>query len=130
MKLESRAGKLAIDGSFRIGTSGCADPRAGAAAGRLFDRIARQTGIPMMGEPAVKLTVECAARGPEYPTLGEDESYTLEVAAQGRGAEGADRRRRAARHGDLRAGDRPGRYGLRSRPRCTSKTGRDFRGAA
>ena len=31
----------------------------------------------------MKLTVECAARGAEYPTLGEDESYTLEVAAQG-----------------------------------------------
>jgi hexosaminidase len=83
VKLETRGGKLAIDGSFQIGTSGCADPRVGAAAGRLFDRIARQTGIPVMGEPALKLTVECAARGPEYPTLGEDESYTLEVATQG-----------------------------------------------
>jgi hexosaminidase len=83
VKVETRSGKLAIDGSFRIGTSGCADSRVGATAGRLFDRIARQTGIPMMGEPAVKLTVECAARGSQYPTLGEDESYILDIAADG-----------------------------------------------
>ena len=49
--MEARSGKLAIERPFRIGASGCADSRVGAAAGRLLDRISRQTGIPMMGEP-------------------------------------------------------------------------------
>lgn len=83
VKVEARGGALAIDGGFNIGASACADPRVSAAAGRLVERIARQTGIPMMGGSGVKLTVECRARGAEYPALGEDESYTLDVSSSG-----------------------------------------------
>src|SRR3954454_14408252 len=79
VKVEARAGRLPIDSSFVIGTGGCADPRVSAAAGRLTQRILRQTGLPIMGGSAVKLAVECAARGNDYPALGEDESYTLEI---------------------------------------------------
>jgi hexosaminidase len=82
-KVEPRAGRLPIDSSFRIGTSGCADPRVAAAADRMTLRLLRQTGLPQMGGADVKLAVECAARGNDYPLLGEDESYTLEVAPEG-----------------------------------------------
>lgn len=78
-KVEVRTGRLPIDASFSIGASGCADPRVSAAAQRLTQRILRQTGLPLMGGADVKLAVECSARGNDYPTLGEDESYTLEV---------------------------------------------------
>ena len=81
VKMEARNGRLSIDRNFNIAASGCADPRVSAAAGRLLERIARQTGIPMSGGPEVKLRVECRARGAEYPSLGEDESYTLDVDA-------------------------------------------------
>jgi hexosaminidase len=80
VKIEVRTGSLPIDSSFTIGTSGCADPRVSAAAGRITQRILRQTGLPLMGGTVVKLAVECAARGNDYPALGEDESYTLDVA--------------------------------------------------
>src|SRR5437588_8159835 len=83
VKVEARSGKLAIDGNFNIAASGCPDARVSAAAGRLVERISRQTGIPMTGGRDVRLTVECRARGSEYPTLGEDESYTLDVASDG-----------------------------------------------
>src|SRR3569832_763790 len=79
VQVETRSGALAIDNTFSISTAGCTDPRIAPAAERLAARIARQTAIPMLGEPAVKLTVECAADGAEYPALGEDESYTLDV---------------------------------------------------
>src|SRR5689334_7474360 len=64
---------LTIDGSLRIATA-FPDARVAAAAGRLSDRIARQTGIAAIGEGMVKLNVACSAAGPEYPTLGENES--------------------------------------------------------
>jgi hexosaminidase len=79
VQVETRSGALAIDNTFSISTSGCTDPRIAPAAERLTTRIARQTGIPMLGEPAAKLTVECASDGADYPTLGEDESYTLDI---------------------------------------------------
>jgi hexosaminidase len=80
-KIDAGPGSLPIDSSFTISASGCADPRVSAAAGRITLRILRQTGLPVMGGPAVKLAVECAARGSDYPTLGEDESYTLDIAS-------------------------------------------------
>jgi hexosaminidase len=83
VRLDARGGSLAIDNTFNVATSGCADPRVAPAAGRLIARIARQTGVPMMGEPATKLTIECAAPGASYPALGEDESYTLDVTPAG-----------------------------------------------
>ncbi len=48
-------------------------------------RLARQTGIPMLPAKAPQpvLAVECAAAGPAMPTLGEDESYTLDVTSSG-----------------------------------------------
>lgn len=83
VQIETRTGGLPIDGTFSVATAACPDPRIAAAAGRLMSRVARQTGIPLMGEPATKLTIECAAAGASYPTLGEDESYTLDVTPSG-----------------------------------------------
>jgi hexosaminidase len=79
VQVQAQNGALVIDGTFNISTAGCTDPRIAPAADRLLARVARQTAIPMLGEPVVKLAVECAADGAEYPALGEDESYTLEV---------------------------------------------------
>ena len=81
-------GALSIGPSFSVALSGAADARLPAAIGRFLSRLARQTGIPM---PAAKtaaanhavLRVECAAAGPDYPTLREDESYTLDVTPDG-----------------------------------------------
>jgi hexosaminidase len=81
-RMDPGSGRLAIDNSFQIAVSGVSDPRLDGAAARITARISRQTGIPMLtsnGKPAVR--VACAARGRDYPTLGEDESYTLDVAA-------------------------------------------------
>ncbi len=87
-KVELAAGKLAIDAGFTIAPTGPCDARLESAVRRFRARIARQTGIPLSanqpaGPTEPKLRVECDANGPEYPTLGEDESYTLDVTAQG-----------------------------------------------
>ena len=79
------SGKLAIDNRFKVALTGAPDPRLDAAIGRFVVRLSRQTGIPMLGlkDAEPKLRVECAAPGADYPTLGEDESYTLDVDANG-----------------------------------------------
>jgi hexosaminidase len=79
------SGGLAIDSGFRVATSGYSDFRLEGAIKRLAARVARQTGIPQLptGVKPVTLLVECHERGNDYPTLGEDESYQLDVAITG-----------------------------------------------
>jgi hexosaminidase len=75
------AGALQIDSSFSVKARGYSDARLERAIARLAARISRQTGIDMRGGKTV-LWIECGAGGPEYPTLGEDESYRMDVSAQ------------------------------------------------
>jgi hexosaminidase len=87
VKAETNTGALPIDATFTVSATGPADPRLQAALIRFIARVARQTGIlvtarkPVTG--AATLQIELAGRGPEYPTLGEDESYQLNVAPTG-----------------------------------------------
>src|SRR5579863_5086652 len=80
-------GKLPINGEFTVAATGVSDGRIQAAMDRLVARISRQTGIWIVSPKAADagratLRIDCAAAGPAYPTLGEDESYTLDVTAQ------------------------------------------------
>src|SRR5579883_704035 len=83
VKLAPTSGALPIDGTFGVTATGVKDARLDAAIRRLSDRLSRQTGIPFLGPAASTVKVEAAARGTEYPTLGEDESYTLDVTPEG-----------------------------------------------
>jgi len=75
------AGKLNLDATFKAALVSAPDARLDAAIGRFVVRLSRQTGIPMLGlkGAAPKLRVDCGAAGNDYPTLGENESYTLDV---------------------------------------------------
>jgi hexosaminidase len=82
-KVELAAGKLAIDAGFTVGGAAPCAARLESAIERFRGRISRQTGIPFSpGNAKPTLLVECDASGPDYPTLGEDESYMLDVAPQ------------------------------------------------
>jgi hexosaminidase len=81
-------GELPIDSAFTVATSGYSDARLRSAVGRLILRLSRQTGLPL--QPAgvsagsrASLVIECRAAGPALPTLGEDESYQLQITPQG-----------------------------------------------
>jgi hexosaminidase len=82
-KTISGSGKLSIDSSFSAITSGYSDARLQSAINRFVARISRQTGIPMQGAAKPTLAIECREGGSEYPALGEDESYVLDVSALG-----------------------------------------------
>lgn len=71
-------GRLAIGAGFDVVNNGCPD----AAVGRFRARITKQTGIPLTGT-GKGLAVTCLGAAPDWPTLGEDESYTLDVTADG-----------------------------------------------
>jgi hexosaminidase len=88
VKVETAPGKLAIDGSFSVAATGYSDLRLESALDRFVARVSRQTGIPMLAArhadaTRATLRVECAARGAEYPSLGEDESYQLDISPDG-----------------------------------------------
>jgi hexosaminidase len=92
VKAESNTGALTIDGKFTVSASGPADPRLEAALTRFIARVARQTGLIVAAKKpatgAATLHVEIAGHGlsrtgPEYPALGEDESYALNVTPDG-----------------------------------------------
>ena len=76
------SGALAIDANFAVQKRGYSDARLDRAIQRLLDRIGRQTGMEIRGGKTA-LWIECAGRGPDYPELGEDESYRLDVSGEG-----------------------------------------------
>src|SRR5580704_3585165 len=79
-KTVSTSGKLTIDSSFSAAASGYSDARLQSAMNRFVARVSRQTGIPFQGATQkATLSIDCRGGGSEYPALGEDESYSLDV---------------------------------------------------
>ena len=76
-------GKLVIDGAFSVRVTGHTDAQLSAAVARFRARVSRQTGMPIMTGDRATLTIECHTAAPAYPTLGEDESYQLDVTPAG-----------------------------------------------
>ncbi len=86
-EIEPGSGRLVIDGSFRVALDGYREPRLEAAAARLIQRLALQTGIPFRGglenEPAkATLVLHCDHAGEAVQSVREDESYQLDVTPQ------------------------------------------------
>ena len=75
------AGALKIDATFAVEARGYSDARLDRAMRRLVARVSGQTGIQIRGGKTV-LWIECRAGGPQYPALGEDESYRMDVSAE------------------------------------------------
>lgn len=85
--LQVSAGRLAITRDTTLALSGAAagDGRLVAAAQRLLTRLERRTGIefaaraPVADAASATIVIEVAAAGPALPSLGDDESYVIEV---------------------------------------------------
>ncbi len=87
VKVQAGAGQLAIDSSFRVKIEGPNDPRVRKAVDRFSASLLTTTGIPFTGrlvnDSSAKLVIRVATRAKEFPELGEDESYTLEITDAG-----------------------------------------------
>jgi hexosaminidase len=75
-------GALKIDASFAVQARGYSDARLDRAIQRLVTRVSRQTGIAIRGGKTV-LWIECGTSGSQYPAIGEDEAYRMDVSAEG-----------------------------------------------
>jgi len=83
VKVQATPGRFAVNANFVVETVGGANARLAPAVRAFLARVSRQTGVlyaPVPPAPADvrRLVIDCAG-GPEYPALGEDESYTLDV---------------------------------------------------
>ncbi len=87
VKVDPGTGQLLVNSNLMVETPANADPRLASAANRFLARVSRQTGVFFTSQAAApgdirRLRIECGG-GPAYPTLGEDESYTLDVSESG-----------------------------------------------
>lgn len=85
--VQPATGKFLVDANFVVDIVGPAGARLRPAVDSFRARVSRQTGViysPLPPAPADAhpLLIDCAG-GPVYPTLGEDESYTLDVSDAG-----------------------------------------------
>jgi hexosaminidase len=83
VKVQATPGKFAVNANLVVETVGGANARLAPAVRAFLARVSRQTGVlyaptPPAAADVRRLVIDCAG-GPEYPTLGEDESYTLDV---------------------------------------------------
>ena len=74
-------GELKIDSGFGAVTNGSSDSRIDAAVKRFLTRVERQTGQPLIKPGQPRLVIDCRERGGDYPALGDDESYELQVSS-------------------------------------------------
>ena len=72
-------GKLVVDGGFAVRFAGYSDVRLKHQVSEFIARISRQTGMPITGGERAVLTIDCKGGGADSPTLGEDESYQLDI---------------------------------------------------
>jgi hexosaminidase len=83
--VQMRSGRLHVDSSFSVVLTGHTEARLDRAVQRFLRQLSRQTALPLSGKgsPKATLTVHTDHASKEIQELGEDESYTLSVAADG-----------------------------------------------
>lgn len=75
-------GQLKVDSNFTVALEGYKDPRLELARERFIKTLSRRTGIPYHTEPtegSATLVVKTTAASQPVQSVGEDESYKLEV---------------------------------------------------
>jgi hexosaminidase len=79
------SGGLRINSSFSVVLTGHTEGRLDRAVQRFLRQLSRQTALPLSGKASAKatLTVHTDHASKEVQELGEDESYTLSVTADG-----------------------------------------------
>src|SRR6266704_2332941 len=85
--VQSGTGSLRVDSSFSVALSGHTEPRLDRAVARFLRQLARQTALPLSLKPVkaakATLVVQTDHASKEIQEVGEDESYVLEVGANG-----------------------------------------------
>jgi hexosaminidase len=84
---QTGSGSLRVDSSFTVALTGYTEPRLDRAVERFLRQLALQTALPVALKPAkngkTALVVQTDHASKEIQEVGEDESYALEVSANG-----------------------------------------------
>ncbi len=83
--VQTGSGSLRIDASFSVALTGHTEPLLDRAVQRFTRQLSRQTALPFSAKASTKptLTVHTDHASKEVQELGENESYTLSVTADG-----------------------------------------------
>jgi hexosaminidase len=85
--VQAGGGSLRVDASFSVAVTGHTEPRLDRAVQRFLQQLSRQTAVSSFtrGPAASKATlvIRTDHAGKEIPELGEDETYVLEITADG-----------------------------------------------
>ncbi len=83
--VQTGSGSLRIDSSFSVALSGHSEARLDRAVQRFLRQLTRETGLQLSAKTSSKatLTIHTDHGNKEIQELGEDESYTLEIGAEG-----------------------------------------------
>src|SRR5712691_4750136 len=83
--LQTGSGSLRIDSAFSVALTGHTEARLDRAAQRFLRQLSRQTAIPFSAKTSNRptLTVHTEYASKEVQELGEEESYTLSITADG-----------------------------------------------
>ena len=85
-KVQMGTGQFVLDASFTVGIDGAKDTRIEHAAERFISRLCQQTQIPLstrIGTANATFVIHADKVDNSLLALGSDESYVLEVTAQG-----------------------------------------------
>ena len=82
--VQTQTGRLPITGSFSVAVKNYADDRLRGGITRMIARLAGRTVLTLPSELAsdestATLVVQCERAGDVVPSIGENESYSLEV---------------------------------------------------
>jgi hexosaminidase len=79
------SGRLRIDSGFSVALTGHTEARLDRAVQRFLRQLSRKTALPLSGKASTKatLTMHTDHVSKEVQELGEDDSYTLSVTADG-----------------------------------------------
>lgn len=85
LRASAGAGRIPLSEGFQLRQVGCEDPRIVEAFDRFLDRTSRATGAVQrrLSSSAPTVTVTCGRKSGAWPSLGDDESYQLEVGPAG-----------------------------------------------
>ena len=82
--IQPGSGEFLVDKTFSIVLTGYTDARLERASQRFLQTLSRQTGIPFLpAKGQASFVIKCAAADSKQLTLGEDESYRLQVTPAG-----------------------------------------------
>jgi hexosaminidase len=85
--IQQGSGELRIEASFSVALTGHTEPRLDHSVARFLKQLNRETAFPNLAKSATTgkatLTIHTDHASKEIQELGEDESYTLEVTADG-----------------------------------------------